>query len=155
LWATAVARAARRSRLQRAEQAWGYLAIGPWLLGFLLLGLGPILFSIVLSFTHWNSLAPAASARFVGLDHYATLLSGRDEVFGNALRAPLYYPLLAVPLGLAVGLALALLMNARLRGVQFFRPLYYLPAVMPGVATAVLFRWIFGQQGVLNYLLGG
>src|SRR5262249_51390563 len=106
-------------------------------------------------FTRWNSLAPAASARFVGLDHYATLLSGRDEMFGKSLHATLYYTVLSVPLGLAVGLALAVLMNARLRGVELFRTLYYLPAVMPGVATAVLFRWIFGQQEVLNSLLGG
>lgn len=155
LWITAVVRAGRRSRRQRAEQAWGYVAIAPWLLGFLLFGLGPTLFSVFLSFTRWDSLAPAASARFVGLDHYATLLSGRDELFLKSLRATLTYVVLSLPLSLVFGLLIALLMNSRVRGIALFRTVYYLPAVMPTVASAVLFNWIFRQQGLLNYLLGG
>ena len=154
-WLAAARRFGKRSRVLRSEQAWGYLAISPWLIGFILLGAGPILFSLFLSLTRWNSLAPADTARFVGLDHYAWILSGRDELFGKALRATLYYALLSVPAGLVAGLMLALLMNARLRGIAAFRTLYYLPAVLPGVATAVLFRWLFSQQGMLNYTLGG
>ncbi|MFN3650877.1 MAG: extracellular solute-binding protein [Armatimonadota bacterium] len=154
-WVVSVVRAARRSRLMRAEQVWGYLAISPWLIGFLLLGLGPILFSIFLSFTRWSSLAPPSTARWVGFDHYSTLLTGQDELFLKALQTTFYYTVLMVPSGLVAGLLLALLMNSKLRGINGFRTLYYLPAVMPAVASAVLFRWLLGQDGVLNYVAGG
>jgi hypothetical protein len=154
-WAVAVARIGKASRLARSEQAWGYLAISPWLIGFLVFGLGPILFSLFLSFTRYQSLAPPSSARYVGLDHYRWLLSGRDELFAKSLYATLKYVVLSVPLYLVSGLLIALLMNSKLRGIHYFRTLYYLPAVMPAVATAVLFRWVFTQNGVLNYLLGG
>lgn len=155
IWVSIVLRAGKKSRLTGAEQAWGYLAISPWLTGFLLFSLGPILFSMVLSFTRWNSLAPASQARFVGLSNYATILGGQDELFFLSLRATALYALLSLPLSLVCGLILALMMNARLRGIPFFRTLYYLPAVMPAVATAVLFNWLLRQQGLLNYLLGG
>ena len=154
-WICAVWRGGRKSRLRASEQAWGYLAIGPWLAGFLLFSLGPILFSVFLSFTRWNSLAGAETATWVGMDHYRTLLSGQDELVLKALRTTGYYTLLHVPLTLVSALLLALLMNSRLPGINGFRTLYYLPAVMPAVASAVLFRWLFGQQGMLNHLLGG
>jgi multiple sugar transport system permease protein len=153
-WIAAVVRAGRGSRRRRAEQAWGYLAISPWLIGFLLFTAGPIVFSIILSFTRWSYLAPASSARFVGADHYATLLGGQDELFGKSLRATFWYVALSLPLGLAASLGVALLMNSKVKGISLFRTLYYLPAVMPAVASAVLFRWMFTQQGILNYLLG-
>lgn len=155
VWVAVVWRAGRRSRLRASEQAWGYLAIGPWLLGFLLFSLGPILFSVFLSFTRWNSLAGPEMARWVGVENYRVLLSGEDELFRKALWTTGYYTALHVPLTLVSSLLLALLMNSRLRGINGFRTLYYLPAVMPAVASAVLFRWLFAQQGMLNYLLGG
>lgn len=154
-WLRALRAYGKGSRRKRTEQAYGYLAISPWLIGFLLLSLGPILFSIVLSFTRWNSLAPPDTARFVGVDNYANLLSGKDPFFFKSLKATLLYAVLSLPLSLSGGLLLALLMNSRLKGIALFRTLYYLPAVMPLVATAVLFGWIFRQQGLLNYLLGG
>jgi multiple sugar transport system permease protein len=154
-WGWAIARGVRGSRRRRAEEAWGYLAISPWLIGFLVFTLGPIVFSIVLSFTRWNSLSPASQARFVGLDNYAALLGGEDELFLKSLRATLLFAAMSLPLGLVSSLLLALLMNAKLKGIMAFRTLYYLPAVMPAVATAVLFRWVFSREGILNYLLGG
>lgn len=154
-WVRAVGRAGMKSRLRASEQAWGYLAISPWLAGFLVFSLGPILFSVFLSFTRWNSLAGPELARWVGADNYRILLVGQDELFLKSLRTTGWYTLLQVPLTLAAGLALALLMNSRLAGIHFFRTLYYLPAVMPAVASAVLFRWLLGQQGLLNTLVGG
>jgi multiple sugar transport system permease protein len=154
VWLRAVLLAGRGSRRRRAEQLWGYLAISPWLFGFLAFTVGPIVFSIILSFTRWSYLAPASSARFVGVDHYATLLSGQDELFGKSLRATFIYVAMSLPLGLAASLGVALLMNSKVKGISLFRTLYYLPAVMPAVASAVLFRWMFTHQGILNYLLG-
>ncbi|NUL83569.1 MAG: extracellular solute-binding protein [Armatimonadetes bacterium] len=141
-------------RRQR-DQAWGLVAISPWLIGFLVFGAGPILFSLALSFMRWNSLAPADAAQWIGAENYQRLLAGQDELFGKSLRATFYYAALSVPLHLVVGLALALLMNAKVRGIRAFRTIYYLPAVVPAVASAVLFAWIFRQQGILNYVLGG
>jgi multiple sugar transport system permease protein len=155
IWAMAVVRTGRRSKLIRSEQAWGYFAIAPWLVGFLVFGLGPILFSMFLSLTRWSSLEPPSAARFVGLDHYHWLLGGHDELFHKALLATVRYVVLSLPLYLVSGLAIALLMNSKLKGVAFFRTLYYLPAIMPGVAAAVLFTVLFRQQGLLNYVLGG
>lgn len=154
-WIRAVVRGGRRAGLRRTEQTWGYVAIAPWLLGFLVFGLAPILFSLFLSFTRWNSLASPSSARFIGWNNYATLLSGQDELFLKSLRATFRFVILSLPLTLVSGLLLALLMNSRLKGIALFRTLYYLPAVMPGVATAVLFGFLLKQQGLLNYLLGG
>src|SRR2546421_6468961 len=113
------------------EQAWGCLAISPWLVGVLLFSVGPILFSLFLSLTRYQSLAPASSARFVGLEHYRWLLSGRDDLFMKSLFATFKYVVLSVPIYLTTGLLIALLMNSRLRGIHAFRTLYYLPAVMP------------------------
>lgn len=149
-WVVGVRRRIRGSRRESAEAAAGYLAIAPWLAGFLLLSAGPILFSLLLSFTRWSSLAPADTARFVGLQHYATLLSGQDELFLRSLKATALYSLLHVPIHLAGGLTLALAMNARVRGIALYRTLYYLPAVMPAVASAVVFRWLLGQDGLVN-----
>lgn len=154
-WIVAVMRAGRRSKILRSEQAWGYFAIGPWLIGFLVFGLGPILFSMFLSFTRWSSLEPPSAARFVGLDHYRWLLGGHDELFHKSLLATMRYVVLSLPLYLVSGLAIALLMNSKLKGIAFFRTLYYLPAIMPGVAAAVLFTVLFRQQGLLNYVFGG
>ncbi|HEY3281821.1 MAG TPA: extracellular solute-binding protein [Armatimonadota bacterium] len=154
-WLRVVLRAARRSRQQRSEEAWGYAAIAPWLVGFLVFGLGPLLFSVVLSLGRWQSLAPPETARFVGLEHFHTLLTGRDPYFLRALTATGLYTLLSVPLGLVLGLALALLMNTSLKGITVFRTLYYLPAVLPAVAVTVLWWWLFRPAGLLNYLLSG
>ncbi len=154
-WVGVVWRSARGSRRQRSEHAYGYLSIAPWLIGFLLFGLGPIVFSALLSFTRYSSLSPPSSARFIGLGHYAWLLSGRDEFFHKALIATFRYVAMSVPLYLVSVLLLALLMNSKVRGIAYFRTLYYLPAIMPAVASAVLFRWVFQQQGLLNYLVGG
>jgi len=154
-WVAAVVRTGRRSRTLRSEQAWGYFAIAPWLIGFVIFGVGPIFFSMFLSLMRWSSLEPAAAARFVGLDHYRWLLGGHDELFHKALLATLRYVVLSLPLYLVSGLVIALLMNSKLKGIAFFRTLYYLPAIMPGVAAAVLFTVLFRQQGLLNYLFSG
>ncbi len=142
------------SRRAREDQRWGLLAVSPWVIGFIGLGVGPLLVSFLASFTTWDALSPISEAKVVGLYNYSTIL-GSDELFGRAVRATSLYAALCVPIGLVGGLMLALLMNQRIRGIEIFRTLYYLPAVMPVVAAAVLFNWIFRQQGILNYVLGG
>jgi multiple sugar transport system permease protein len=127
-----------------------YLLISPWLLGFLLFVLGPMLASLVISLTRWDLLSPA---RFVGLDNYQKMFS-RDPLFWQSLKVTAIYTAAYVPLELVGGLLLALLMNQKLRLRGLFRTIYYLPSVLPGVAFVVLWMWILHPDvGLLNTLL--
>lgn len=155
LWANRVRLEAKRSRHRAREQWIGYAAIAPWLVGFLVFAAGPILFSVLLSLCRWNNLAPPAQARFIGLDNYQYLMSGSDEYFVKSLWVTAKYTFWAVPLGLVAGLILALFMNSKIRGINVYRTVYYLPAVLPGIATTMLWFLMFKQNGILNYLLGG
>jgi len=153
-------RLARRQRktltpLAAAEERWGYLLISPWLVGFLLLSAAPILISMTLSFAQWQSLSNFTRSEFIGLENYRVALSGEDAKFWKALWVTVRYALLTVPAGLVAGLALAVLMNQRVRGITVFRTLYYLPAVLPSVATAVLWWHLFDvNHGWVNRVLG-
>ncbi len=127
-----------------------YLCIMPWIVGFIVFTAGPMLASIVISMTDWNIISPP---EFVGLRNFVKLFTD-DPVFIKSLWVTTYYTFGAVPLGLVVGLLIALLMNARLPGITIFRTIYYLPAVVSGVAVALLWQWVFNpQMGVINGIL--
>jgi ABC-type sugar transport system permease subunit/ABC-type glycerol-3-phosphate transport system substrate-binding protein len=132
----------------RREGIVGYLFIAPWLIGFLVFTAGPILASLVLSFCSYDVLHPA---EFVGLDNYVALPS--DSVFWHSLTNTLWM-VGAVPLGMAVGLGVALLLNMNVGGQKFYRTAYYLPAIVPIVAAAILWIWLLQPQfGVINEVL--
>jgi multiple sugar transport system permease protein len=127
----------------------GYLFIMPFVLGFLLWFLTPALIAGVLAFTDWNMIRPP---RFAGLDNFARLWT--DKLFWQSLKVTTIYTLFAVPLGLTLALMLALLINTKVRGITFFRTIYYLPSIVPAVASAVLWAWIFNTEyGLLNAML--
>ena len=139
----------------RREQRWGWLLISPWLLGFVILAAGPILFSLGLSFCRWQSLSSLSAARFVGLDNYRTALFGYDDKFYRSLYATVRYAGISVPAGLLAGLTLALLMNARVRGIRWYRTLTFMPAVLPSVAVTVLWWYLFNaDSGWVNHIIG-
>lgn len=124
----------------------GYIFIAPFILGFFIWFLGPTLYSAYLSTTEWNMIVPA---KFVGLANFRHMFE--DELLGTALRVTTIYTLVSVPLGLVLGFALALLMNTKVRGIRVFRTIYYLPSIVPAVANAVLWAWIFNTEyGLLN-----
>ncbi|HEY3284717.1 MAG TPA: sugar ABC transporter permease [Armatimonadota bacterium] len=128
----------------------GYLFISPWLLGFLLFTLGPMLVSFGLSLTKWDLLRP--TPLYVGLSNYQELL--RDPDFFLSLRNTLYYTLVSVPVGMAGSLAVALLLNQKVRGIQVFRTIYYLPAVTSSVAMYLLWKWLLSPDlGLVNQML--
>ena len=130
----------------------GYLFISPWIAGFLLLTAGPMISSLYVSGTSWTMLSPPS---WVGTANYARLLSD-DHLFTVSLLNTLYYVALAVPLGIAVALALALLLNRRVRGLAVFRTLFFLPSITNLVAVSVLWLWILNPEyGLLNTLLRG
>jgi multiple sugar transport system permease protein len=140
----------QNGKLARRETRTFYLLISPWLVGFLLFVLGPMLASLFISFTKWDLLSPA---RFVGLQNYEKMFT-RDPLFWQSIKVTAIYTSIYVPMELAGGLILALLMNQKLRFVGVFRTIYYLPSVLPGVAFVVLWMWILHPDvGLINTLL--
>jgi multiple sugar transport system permease protein len=129
---------------------WFYLFVSPWLVGFLVFLLGPMVASLYLSLTDWDTFTEPT---WVGLQNYITLLRD-DPVFWKALWNTLYYSAISVPLGLALGLWLANLLNKQVRGQRAFRTLIYLPTLVPLVATAMIFKMVLAPSGPLNQLLG-
>jgi multiple sugar transport system permease protein len=137
-------------RLARREAITGYLFIAPAVLGFLLWTAGPMVASVWLATTDWDLIR---APRPVGLANVARLLA--DDLFWASLRATAYYTAVHVPLALGLAFLLALLMNVPLRGIGFFRTVYYLPTMVPAVANALLWVWIFNSEfGLLNMALG-
>jgi len=138
----------RRHGPNRREAIVGYAFIAPWIFGFLVLTAGPILASLVLSFCEYDVLHPV---KFAGLDNYAALPA--DPVFWKSLANTLWM-VAAVPLGMAVGLGVALLLNMEVRGQRFYRTIYYLPAIVPIVASSLLWLWVLHPEfGLINVTL--
>ena len=128
----------------------GYLFIAPWLLGFLVFTVGGFASSLWLSFTRWNIVTPP---KWVGLANYDALLR-RDPLFWTSLGVTLKYAAVSVPLGVVGGVALALLLNAEIRGVALYRTILFLPSIVPAVASSVVFVWLLNPQiGLVNVLL--
>lgn len=140
----------RLSRWRRREIFDAYLFISPTVIGLLVFLLGPIIASAALSFTDYDILTAPA---WVGLDNYIGLF--QDGLFWQALRVSVIYSVISVPLGLALSLGAALLLNQKIRGVAILRSIYYMPTIISGVAVAMLWRWLFNAQfGMVNILLG-
>lgn len=139
------------TRRQRREAAEGVLFASPWLIGFFVLTAGPMVASFLLSFTRWNGISPLGALRWVGGENYLQLLQ-RDHSFAKALQNTAFYALFSVPIGMVTSLGLALLLNQRVHGLAFFRTVFYLPSVVSGVATAMLWLWLFNPSfGVVNW----
>jgi multiple sugar transport system permease protein len=136
-----------RLSMARREAVAGYLFIAPWLVGFLLFTLGPMATSFVLSFTEYEIISPAV---FVGLKNFQKIFTD-DPSFWDSLRVTFTYAFVAVPLGIVVSLLIAILMNEDIPGIRVWRTIYYLPAVVSGVAVAMLWVWIFHSEfGLIN-----
>jgi multiple sugar transport system permease protein len=131
------------------EAATGYSLILPWILGFLIWNLGPFAASLYLSATDYNGVQPP---NFVGFDNYVRMFTD-DRNFWPVLRFTLLYSVFNVPIGLVGALLTATLLNQNVRGLGAWRTVYYLPAVLPAAATALLWRWMFASNGLINYFL--
>ncbi|MCG3197994.1 MAG: sugar ABC transporter permease [Candidatus Omnitrophica bacterium] len=130
-----------------------FLFISPWLLSFLLLTLGPLLFSLYLSFCHWDG-GSLDRLNWVGLANYKRLLF-EDHRVRVSLYNTAYYSLISVPVGVVLALLLAMALNQNVKGIIFFRTIFYLPKVVGGPATVVLWAWLFNPAfGPLNTFLG-
>lgn len=137
------------SPLFRSQWRGGWICAAPWIIGFILFSGGPLLFSIVISFCDYDILNPA---RFIGLENYRRM-AGTDPLFWKSLWNTLYM-VLGIPIGMAVSLGIALLLNLKVRGVAVWRTLFYLPAIVPAVASSILWIWILNpNSGLLNAAL--
>jgi multiple sugar transport system permease protein len=135
--------------MERRNLRWGLLFISPWLFGFLLLGVFPILYTFYLGLTRYSGLRDPI---FIGVANYQRMAA--DPLFWKATYNTLYYTLLAVPIGVVVAMALALVMNQRLREVAVYRAIFYLPSILPVFAIAFIFVVFLNPgYGLLNHAL--
>lgn len=138
------------SRLQRREALEGYLWISPWLIGFLIFSLGPIIASFYLSLTRYKI---GGSPEWIGLANY-NMAFFEDKLFWPSLWRTAYFSLASVGIGVALSLLAAMLLNQDIKGKTIFRALYYLPSLTPVVALAILWQWLLApKQGLVNHLL--
>jgi len=134
---------------QRREERAFWLFISPWAIGFICFVGGPMVASLVLSFTSYNVIDPP---QWVGLDNYLGL--AKDNLFYQSLKVTGLYVLLAVPFTILVSLLLAILLNLKVRGQPFFRTFFYAPTVVSGVSIAFLWSWLLNPDfGVVNSVI--
>jgi len=141
----------RRLTLAQKRTIIGYIFIGPFILGFILWFLIPALVALYLTFQQWNLISPP---RFVGLANIERLF--KDPLLPMSLKATFLYTILSVPLGLIFSFFLAMLINTKMRGIAVFRTIYYLPSIIPAVANAVLWAWMYNTEfGLINVIVRG
>ncbi len=132
----------------------GLAYLSPFLIGLVVFTLFPFVASLALSFTDYHLQDRLDSARFVGIDNYASLVD--DRTFKQSLFVTLIYVFVTVPLKLAFALFIAYVLNFKLRAIGFFRTAYYLPSILGGsVAVAVVWRYVFAGDGLINQVLEG
>ncbi|HYO09617.1 MAG TPA: extracellular solute-binding protein [Tepidisphaeraceae bacterium] len=140
--------------LDRAIERTGYAFILPWVIGFVALTLGPMVVSLLLSFTRWSGMTPISGALGVGTANYRELFT-RDEKFYQSLWVTLHFVLLSVPLSQAAALAVAVLMNVKVRGIAVYRTIFFVPSlIVASVVGAVMWRQMYNNEyGIVNAVL--
>lgn len=152
-----ISEAPRRRRLidsrrrRRRRLAIGLAFISPWVIGFLVFTLYPFVATLYYSFTNYDIVGPA---KWVGLSNYTGLAS--DHLFWTSLWNTAFYTVLEVPLSTVVAIGLAMLLNMKVRGMAVYRTMFYIPTVVPIVASSILWLWLFNPSfGIVNELLSG
>ncbi|HJR79095.1 MAG TPA: sugar ABC transporter permease [Anaerolineales bacterium] len=154
----------QKMSLARREALAGYAFVVPWIIGFLIFTIGPMLASLYFSFTRYNIIDPP---QWVGLANYQKAFSGiwdvirtgdpsqfKDPLFWKSLQVTIYYASIALPLNLAFSFFLAVLLNQKVRGINIWRTVYFLPSIIAGVAVTLLWVRILNPRvGVLNPFL--
>ncbi len=135
----------------KKETIYGYGMAAPAILGFFIFTLGPLVASLFMSFTNYTI---TNDYHFIGLEHYKRMFSGEDGFFYKALGVTLYYVALAVPISLAAAFLMALLLNKNIKGKAIFRAIFYMPSIVPIVATSTVFIWLLNPDiGLFNQIL--
>src|SRR5690349_10191913 len=137
------------SKLHRREALDGFLMALPWILGFLVFIAGPMLVGAYTSLTRWDIISNPV---FIGLQNYIEMFSGKDPQFYQSLKVTFIYTANSAPLHVVLSFILASLLNSKVPFKNFFRSVYYLPSILPVVASAILWSWVFNPDfGLLNY----
>lgn len=140
----------RKRRIRWKNSLTGYAFIAPWLIGLLVFTAYPVLSTIYYSFTEYSVLMPP---QWIGLMNYEELFV-YDDLFRISLYNTAYYAILSVPLGMAVALGLAVLLNQKLPGLPIFRTIFYLPSIVPTVGMSILWMWLLNPQyGLINGII--
>lgn len=133
------------------EIKYGLLFASPVLIGYSLFVIGPLIFTFILGFTEYSMVG---KAKFVGLDNYIRLFTGKEPLFLDSVISTLYYVFISVPLGIVFSFALAVLLNSKIKGRAFFRGMFYIPVIIPLAASSVIWMWMLQPDfGVVNYVL--
>lgn len=134
---------------KKKKRSLGYYYVAPWFIAYLIFGLFPMGLSFFMSFTDWPVIGQPT---FIGLENYKDLLT--DRAFRNSLWVTVRYAIVSVPLGMAASFTIALIMASKTKALSFYRTIYYLPAVVSGVAVGIIWRWILDpKNGLINNLL--
>lgn len=138
------------SSKKRKEAMWGYIFVSPFILGFIFFMLGPMLFSFIGSFTDYNL---TSKMNFIGLANFKRMFF-RDDLFWKSLYNTAYFVLFSVPLTTMFSVLLASLLNQRIKGISFFRTVFYLPSILSGVAVYILWMQLLSpSSGLINTFL--
>ena len=140
----------RESKIVRRKLLWGLFFISPWLIGLICFTAYPVGASLVFSMTDYDIMSPP---KWVGIENYVDMLFD-DALFAKSLSNTVIFALLSVPTSIAVGFGLALLLNQKALGESVFRTIIFVPTLVPSVALAIMWLWLFNPQfGVVNGLL--
>ncbi|MBC9824541.1 carbohydrate ABC transporter permease [Carnobacterium inhibens] len=140
----------KRTKRQKKEALWGLFFVSPFIIGFAIFMLGPMMFSFIGSFTNYNL---TSRMDYIGLDNFKRMFT-LDELFWKSLYNTAYYVLFNVPLTAVGSVLLAVLLNQRVRGISIFRTIFYLPAILSGVAVYVLWMQMLSpSSGLVNVVL--
>ena len=138
----------KKMNLKRKETIQFYICIAPWLIGFICLTLGPMIISLYMSFTNWDMFS---DVEFIGLQNYTKLFN--DKIFMKSVINTFIYALISVPLGMFLSLIVAYMLNLNVKGIKWFRTIFYLPCVIPVVASSLIFTRMLAPSGVINQFL--
>lgn len=133
----------------KRRRAMGFALISPWIIGFVSFTVFPLIYSLYLSFTDYSMFG---KPKWVGMKNYIYLFT-KDIEFWPSIKLTLLYAAITLPIGVIGSLLVAMLLNKKVKGIGAFRTIYYLPAVLPDVAVALIWRWLFNSEtGLLNYI---
>jgi multiple sugar transport system permease protein len=139
------------TRIQKQNMAWGYLFVFPAIIGLTIFIVAPMIFSLIVSFTDWDMVS---SFHWVSFQNYSNILT-EDINFWNSIKVTFIYAILQVPCVQIFAFLLANLLNSKIKGLSFFRTVFYIPSIFPFIAVAILWMFIYNPDfGLLNQLLG-
>lgn len=133
----------------RGDLFWGYVMIAPTLIGLTIFHIWPVFQTLYFSFTTWGAFG---IYEWSGLNNYEKMMT--DHLFWMSLRNTLFYTCMTIPIAVALSIIAAVLLNQKIRGVTFYRTLYFLPVVTMPAAVAMVWKWLYSADyGLINYLL--